>query len=138
MLSLKTDTDLLSLKIDTNVQRTVRNKQKTFYGHFESQCKKEQDPDLYQNVTVEVVDLLIEQGYPLSIRNRDGGSHLSTLSSTMFRVAVLQSKALFPEVFQIWIHIYVFGPLGFRFGTVISCTDPYVDLFCGFSMSCYL
>jgi hypothetical protein len=34
--------------------------------------QKEQDPDPYQNVTVEIVDLLIEQGSPLAIRNMEG------------------------------------------------------------------
>jgi hypothetical protein len=55
---------------------------------------------------VEIVDLLIEQGSPLAIRNRDGVTPLDLIFNHVQNpVAVLQSKAVFPaSMFRSQIH----------------------------------
>jgi hypothetical protein len=58
---------------------------------------KKQDPDPFQNFMVEIVDLLIEQGCPLAIRNMEGVTPLDLIFNHVQNpVAVLQSKAVFP------------------------------------------
>ncbi len=54
---------------------------------------------------VEIVDLLIEQGSPLAIRNMEGVTPLDLIFNHVQNpVAVLQSKAVFPGMFRSWIH----------------------------------